>query len=393
MATSTCLLVTACGGSGSGESGSASGPIKIGLIAPLTGTYEQLGKGDLQGVTLAVDAVNAAGGIKGRKVQLVTKDDATQPSQAVTSLYGLSSANVVGFIGTLDSSSASSIAPLAQRLKIPMIAPTSNPVVVDPLKHYVFESVPLPKYQALVNMQYLRDTGIKSVAMAYDSASSSMTPMFKAAATYAKQYGIDVAATYDFQSSTTDFSAMLSKLRSVKAQALMVWGSGNAPVILTKQFAAAGLNKKMQLLMPPTEATSSYVQPAGAAAEGVIMDANDAVLGDKLPQSSPFARQVADFAKAYDTKYGGTPPQFATDGYAAAQVLFAAMKSAKSITRDGIADALNNLSVLTVDGKYDFSSTNHGNVTDPNNLAEVQVKNGQFVATPWETKRFGSLPK
>ncbi|MBX5466088.1 MAG: ABC transporter substrate-binding protein [Firmicutes bacterium] len=405
VAATVTVLAAACGSGASapGKSGSSApastaagggaAPIKIALITPLTGPSAFLGKGDLQGLTLAVDAVNAHGGIDGHPVQLIVKDYGTSSNQAITDLYAVNGQGVLAIMGPVDSAVAEAFAPVANRLQIPVLLPSDDAKVVTPAQPYIFEDVPLPKYWALPLVQWMKYKGIKRFAVAYDTTNPFGVDGVPAMIQDAKAAGIQVVAQYPFQVSTTDFTPMLANLKQTNAQAFSVWGAGPAEVILTKQFAAAGLNKQMQLLMGGTQCLSQYVQPAGPAANGVVLDCNDADLGTQLPNTTPFTQMVLAFAKAYQQKYGGQPPQFAVDAYAGGQLLFAAMKAAHPLTRANVAAALNHLSLLTVDGSYHYTPTQHGSVSDVNNIAVVRIENGQFVPTNFEKQRFAELPR
>jgi branched-chain amino acid transport system substrate-binding protein len=160
-------------------------------------------------------------------------------------------------------------------------------------------------------------------------------------------------------------------------------------VIITKQLAGTGI----QPYMTGAEASSLYVQPAGAAAEGVIMSSSIAVAGDELPDG-PLKTKIDSFVTPWKAANKGVnPPQFAFDGLTGIDLIKAAIEKAGSSEREAIRDALESLDVLMAAGHYKYSPTNHAGLTT-DAVAIVQVKDGKFVATDYSLERFKThLPK
>lgn len=397
------LALAACGSNQGGTSGghqggatggsAASGPIKIGAVLDLTGTYGPLGKDDEAGAKLAVAQINAKGGIDGRKLQLLVEDDKSTESQGVTDAYGLVGKGVVAMLGPADNTVASAVAPIAERDHIPEISLSSDPTVVKPTKKYNFQIPPLPPVFAQVDLEYLKATHIKKLAIMYDTTQNYGTTGNHVTVTNAPKMGINVVGDYPYQASNTDFSAILAKLKGTGAQAFMVWGGGPAPVILAKQFAADGLSHNMKLIMTGANATALFTAPAGAAANGIVMDGNDPLIASQLPASAKFTKKANAVIQAFKSKYGRSPSQFAFDAYTAMQILIAGMQKASPPTSANIDQALNNISVLTVDGGYHYTPQDHGKTSNLNNTASMLWDNGHFLPTPWEKTRFSSLPK
>jgi branched-chain amino acid transport system substrate-binding protein len=163
-------------------------------------------------------------------------------------------------------------------------------------------------------------------------------------------------------------------------------------VILTKTFAGAGLASKMKLVMTPSDATILYTQPAGSAADGVVMAAALGVIAPELPVS-PIKTEIDKLATPFAARYGGQPSEFAADAYSGAELLFAALKQVgPGFSRTAIQAALNHLSLLTPDGKYIYTSPDHSGLS-PADVAIVVVQNGVFHATPWEKTQYSTLPR
>jgi branched-chain amino acid transport system substrate-binding protein len=379
------LVLSACATGGSTPSATTdTSPIKIAMIAPITGPYSPLGAGDKAAAEQMVDAINAAGGVNGRSLDLTVQDDKTDVTQSVTLFNQLAAdKSISAILSSAFVSASTATGPSAQSAKVPMLALGPVSAFADGSNKYAFTGPATTDNYAQQLVKYFSSVGLKKLAIGYtggDVYGETGNAATKAAASKA---GIDVVLDESFDGKATDFTPLITHVKSSGADGFLVWGAGPSPVIITKQFQGAGI----QLYMTGAEATSLYTKPAGAAAEGVIMASAAAVAADALPDG-PFAKTVKDFSDNWKTNNNGVaPPQFAFDGAAGIQLIAAAIKKAKSSDREAIRKALESLSALTVNGRFNYSPTNHGGlITD--DIAIVQVKDGNFVATPYTEQQF-----
>jgi branched-chain amino acid transport system substrate-binding protein len=361
------------------------------MIAPLTGPFAPLGAGDQQGAELAVSQLNQAGGIDGHPVNLIIKDDKTNPTQSIVDFQALQGQGVAAVLGSSVSDSARAVAPKAEQAQIPYISLSPVDQTVNPVQPYVFLVPAVTTTYTTKIMQWLKAQGVTKIAVGYDNTDIYTTNGFHSTSTEAPTYGVKVVDTETFQITTTDFSSIVSHVGSSGAQAFLVWATGPAPVILTKTFAGAGLASKIKLVMTPSDATTLYTQPAGSSANGVVMAAGLGVIGSELP-SSAIKSEIDKLATPFTAKYGGQPSEFAGDAYSGAELLFAALKqAAPGFSHSAIQAALNHLSLLTPDGKYNYTPTDHSGLT-PDDVAMVEVQNGAFQPTAWQKAQYGTLP-
>lgn len=396
LAATAVAVLAGCSSSGTSagsgqQAASATNSIKIGMITSLTGGYAPLGKGDEQGAEIAVSQLNKAGGIDGHKVSLVIEDDKTDPTQAVIDFDSLQGQGVSAILGSPLSDSASAVAPKAEQAHIPYLSLSPVDQTVNPVEPYVF-LVPAttPTYTTRL-MQWLRSEHVTKIAVGYANDNVYATNGYHSTLSAAPGYGIKVVDSEAFQTTTTNFSDTVTHVASSGAQAFLAWVTGAAAVTLTKTFAAAGLGAKMRLVLTTSDATSLYAQPAGAAADGVVMSASPAVIAGSLP-SSPLKTEIEKLAVPFAATYGGQPSEFASDAYSGAEILFAALKkAAPSLSSSAIDAALNNLSVLTPDGEFNYTSGQHSGLS-PADVVMVTVQHGSFQPTLWETTQYGTLP-
>jgi branched-chain amino acid transport system substrate-binding protein len=383
------LLATACNKKTEAPTGvspgaSASGnpkteTIQVGLIASLTGKFSALGTENKKAVELAIEQVNAEGGLLGKQVSLVTRDDQTLPDQSVLAYNDIKSANVIAVIGSVFSNSALATLPLAQRDGIPYLSVTPAEEQVQPIKPYVFVIPALSTAYAERYLEYMQAQKIVKIAVAHDSKGAYAVSGYKAMKGLAPKYGVEIVRDEVFETTTSDFSPLFTHIKGSGAQAFVFWGTGPSGVTVTKQYAES--KSKIPLFMTPSQASKLWLDPVGPAGEGVTVLSAIGVVADQLPDS-PQKQVVAKMAAPFKQKYGYSPPQFAQDGYSACLILFEAIKKAGSTNRDKIRDALENLSVLTPNGQYKYSPNDHSGISRDYISVNV-VRAGAFVPTDW----------
>lgn len=373
------LAVAACGGNGEGTSGSTgSQTIKVGLIVSLTGNYTPLGSEDKKAVELAVEQVNGTGGLLGRKVELITRDDKTAPDQGIVA-YNQIKGQIDALIGPVFSNSALAIEPIAQRDKMPYLSLAPAQEQVEPVKSYVFVTPALSGMYAERYLQYIQAQKIKSIAVAYDSKSAYSVSGHKSMIALAPKYGVKIAVDEAYETTTSDFSPLFTHVRGSDAGALVFWGSGAPGVTAAKQYAASGL--KTPLFLTGSQASKLWLEPMGAAAEGMTVQSAIGVVGDSLPDGDQ-KKVIDQMAAPYQQKNGYPPPQFAQDGYSASLLLFEAIRKAGSTDKAKVQQALEAMDLITPNGRFRYSPTDHSGLS-PDFISVNTVKDGRFVPTDW----------
>jgi branched-chain amino acid transport system substrate-binding protein len=383
-AVSVLMFPAACSNSDPDEPGAT---LKVGLIVSLTGNYAPLGSEDKKAVELAVQQVNDAGGLLGRRVELLVRDDKSQPEQSVLSFNELKGNEVVAVIGSPFSNSALATIPQVDRAKIPYVSLTPADEQIKPIHPYVFVVPATSATYADRILQYYQSQRISKVAVAHDNRSSYANAGVAGMQAKAGQYGITLVAGEQFQTSTTEFSAVINNLKSSGAQALTIWATGAPAVAFAKQYATAGVG--LPLMFTGAQASTLWLKPAGAAAEGVFVASSIAVAGDALP-AGPQKTAIDEMAKPFAAQHGYPPPQFAADGYTGFKLLAAAVKSADSTEAEKIRKAFEGLSLTTPNGTYRYSATDHAGLTADYISINV-VKGGAFQVTDWAKGKLSTV--
>jgi branched-chain amino acid transport system substrate-binding protein len=377
------LVAAGCGD----DTATSTDPIRVGQIVSLTGNYSPLGSENKKSVALAVEKVNRDGGVLGRKLEVVVKDDKSQPDQSVLAFNDLRGDDVAAVIGSPFSNSALATIPSVDRAKIPYLSLTPADEQVNPLHPYVFVVPALASLYAERILQYLKATGVSTVAVAHDTRSSYAVAGFNGMKDKAAKYGVKLAVSEEFQTDATEFGAVFGHVRSSGAKTLVVWATGPPAVALTKQYASAGLD--IPLVMTGAQASKLFLDPVGAAAEGVTVASSIGVVGPDLPDGKQ-KDAISELTTSFEKKYGYPPPQFAQDGYSGVKLLVAAIDKAGSAEPDKIREALEGLTLVTPNGEYKYSKTNHAGL-GPEFIAITTVTQGVFKPTEWASEQLAGL--
>jgi branched-chain amino acid transport system substrate-binding protein len=377
------LVAAGCGD----DTATSNDPIQIGQIVSLTGNYSPLGSENKKSVELAVEKVNHDGGVLGRQLKVTVKDDQSKPDQSVIGFNDLRGDDVAAIIGSPFSNSALATIPSVDRAKIPYLSLTPADEQVKPLHPYVFVVPALSSAYAERILQYFKATGVSTVAVAHDTKSSYAVAGYNGLTDKASKYGVKIAVSEEFQTDATEFSALLGHVRSSNAQALVVWATGAPAVALTKQYASAGLN--IPLVLTGAQASKLFLEPVGAAAEGVTVASSIGVVGPDLPDGKQ-KDAISELTTSFSDKYGYPPPQFAQDGYSAVKLLVAAIEKAGSAEPEKVRDAMEGLTLTTPNGEYKYSKTNHAGL-GPEFISVNTVVDGAFKPTDWSSEQLAGL--
>ncbi len=372
-----------------GGTASSSGPIRIGVVVPLTGPFSPLGTGDKAAIEQEVARINADGGVLGRDLEVTIKDDKTDVPQSVTEYNQMAAdRSYTAILSSSHVGASTAIGPSAETNKIPTIALGPVSAFKDGSNDYAFTCVAIPELYAEAMVDYLEAEGFESIAIGHSSEDPYGQVGNDATVKAAEAAGIDVVVDEPIDLAATDFTALISKVKAAKPDGFLVWAAGPAAVIITKQLAGSGI----PLLMTGAQASHLYVEPSGAEAEGVVMTSSIAVPGRELP-AGPLKDAVDAFANPWLEQNDVYPPQFAFDGAAGIQLLVAAIEKAESADREKVRDALESLDLLTPIGRFQFSEDDHGGI-GKDAIAIVQVKGGELKATPYSLEAFRtSLPE
>jgi branched-chain amino acid transport system substrate-binding protein len=350
-------------------------PVVLGEIEPLGYRF-----GTDLGAAQAVAEVNAAGGVLGgRPLRIELRDDRADPTVAVAQLRELVASGVRAIVGSSYSNSGLAVLDDVERAGVPYLSAGAADAQVNPVRPYVFMTPPTAGVVAEQLLRYLQANGLTRLAVAHDSTSMFSRTGLAEQEAMAAGYGVEFVTRQVFSTETTDFDDLLAAVAASGAHALMVWATGPPPVAITGPFEHAGLG--IPLVMSHGAATHDYLTGAGAAAEGVLVATSLAVAGPALPDS-PVRDAVLRMAGPFTETHGRYPSQFAFDGYGAVHLIAAAIDRAGSDEPRLIQRELTRLTLLTPEGRYRYTPTDHAGLT-VDDVAVTVVRDGAFALTDW----------
>jgi branched-chain amino acid transport system substrate-binding protein len=349
--------------------------VKLGMIVNLTGPYQTLGGYDKKAADQAIQEINNKGGINGRRVDLEIIDDQTKPDQAVTAYQTLVDHGVSAVVGPAFSNSDLAFLPLTDQKKVPVVAVAASDAIVEPVHPYAFITAPTTTLLATNMLKYLKASNLTKIVLAHDTTLAYSDSGTQHMNELKGQYGVTITDE-TYQSTQTDFTPMMQHVKAANPQALLVWGTGAAPVTITKAYAASGL--KIPLIMTAAEGTPLYYKPLGKDAEGVTVQVTLGVIGPSVPSSNPAKKLIDAAASTYSAANNGEyPPQFFWDAYVACQLIFDAIKR-KGDKPSAVKDALESSTLLTPQGQWKYTKTQHWGLP-PESIIMAEVKNATFV--------------
>ena len=356
MAVLMVLAMTACGGEKTPTPNQdETETIRIGGIGPLSGGYANYGFSVKNGAQLAVDEINAAGGINGKQVELSFQDSQADPESAVNAYGKLMDWGMQVSLGGVLSGETASIVAAAREDNVMLITPSGSADKCIDGNSRAFRVCFYDSFQGAAAAQYIKNNNmVDTVGILYQSDIDYSVGLYNAFVEECGKSGITIAETQTFTDATkTDFSTQINAL----------------------------VNSGVKLVFIPfyaEEASTFLTQARGKFADDVYFfgaDGLDGILG-KVEQDptiannvlmlTPFAaddpaENVQAFVKAYQAAYNATPDQFAADAYDAVYVIKAAVEKAGTTDGDAMAAAMASLEVTGVTGTMTWNADGNTN--------------------------------
>lgn len=335
-ATSVALFgVAGCKGSSAGTGSGLSGgqtEIVLGHYASMTGSTAHFGQDTDKAIRMAVDEANAAGGVLGKKIKVVTLDtrgDSAEAANAVTRLIDVEKSTAI--LGEVASSLSLAGGRVAQRRKIPMVSPSSTNPKVTEVGDYIFRVCFLDPFQGKAMAKFAKETlKVERVAILKDIKNDYSIGLADAFKESFEKMGGKIIAEQSYGQGDTDFSAQVTAIKNTEAQAIFV--PGYYAEVGSIARTAERLGVKLPLLGGDGWDAPDLFKIGGDAINGSYFS-NHFAPDAATPKAQKF---VADFK----TKYGMEPTGLGALGYDAAAVLVDAIKRAGKTDTDAIRAAI-----------------------------------------------------
>ena len=374
MACMMALSLVACGnktndngGSGDSADGAGTETIKLGVVGPLTGGYANYGLSVQHGAQLAVDEINAAGGVNGKQLELSAQDSQGDPESAVAAYGKLMDWGMNVFLGGVLSGETASVVAAAKTDDMFIMETTGSADKCIDGNDKAFRICFYDSYQGTAAADYLKDNALADeVGVFYQSDNDYSAGLYNAFVAECEKTGVTIKETQTFTTATnTDFSTQVNALVN-----------SGVKVVFIPIYAE--------------EASTFLTQAKGKFAEDVYFfgaDGLDGILGkvsqdvtiaDNVLMMTPFAADsaaanVQAFVSAYQANYNATPDQFAADAYDAVYVVKAAVEAAGGSTSGAeLAAVMTSLTVEGVTGTMTWNADGNTNKA----ASAILYKNG-----------------
>ncbi len=346
---------------------------KIGMSAGLTGYAATVDRAWRDGVDLAIAAVNAKGGIMGRKAQLVVEDNRSEPQEAVTAYRKMISSDKVDvFASGCVSAGNFAAAPLVVRAEIPMVLCSILPQQPDQVK-WAFTTIPPPRFEVETRLDYIKNkTAIKKIGVLHDP-SPYANAQSAAAEKEASSYGLEIVGNEQYNTADADLSVQIQKMYAAGARAILKIGLGGTTLTAAKDIKQLGLD---MILLTSLEDIAVFRPVADVLGDKFFFVASPAQVYDSLPAGA-LKTEIAKFLQPWRAKYGDRDPNWAGRGWDAISLIAAAVEKGKSFDGPKVRDALEGIDGFQgTTGIYHFSASNHQGITE-NPLLLATIVNGQ----------------
>ncbi|HEY8186159.1 MAG TPA: ABC transporter substrate-binding protein [Pyrinomonadaceae bacterium] len=328
----TLLFALACERKGGPGAGGNSGPIVVGYYGDLSGRTSNFGQSTKNGVEMAADEINKAGGIDGRQITILSEDDEGRPEKAATVATKLINQDrVIALLGEVASGNSLAAAPKAQAARVPMISPSSTNPAVTQVGDYIFRVCFIDPFQGDVMAKFAANTlKAKKAAIMLDfnsPYSRGLTEFFEASF---KKLGGEIVDKQSYTQGDRDYKGQLTAIRSKNPDVIYVPGYYGEVGVIAKQ--AKQLDIKSPLLGGDGWDSTQLWDLGGDALNGDYIS-NHYSVDDPSPAIQKF---VAD----YKARYGNVPDALAALGYDAMKVLADSIKRAGTTEEPKLRDAI-----------------------------------------------------
>ena len=390
MLSAIALIASACGGGAATTVAPQEGaPYLVGAFFSTTGPVSSLGQPEADTVTLVVEQINAAGGVKGpdglmHQLEVKMYDDQSDATKAVEVVKKLIEEDKAPVI-ICGSGSPASIAAIetVTTAKVPFISVASSSKIVNAAdgtqNQWVFKTPQQNLPVAQVQMDWIKAHGVTKVAsLGVNNAFGADSMAALQAVT--GEAGVEIVYEGTFEPGSTDFSAQLTSIAGTDAQALIVHATPGEGAPLTVQFRDLGL--EIPILHNHGIGNKAFIDTAKEAAEGVLFPIGKLLVADQLPDSDPQKATLLQYQKDYSAKYAKPPSTFgghAWDGVMMVKAAFEAVGPDSAAIRDYLESKITNF--VGISGVFNISKADHTGIGKAS-LVLVEIVNGgwQYVA-------------
>jgi branched-chain amino acid transport system substrate-binding protein len=323
-----------------------SGTYTIGAVFPLSGAVAFYGNESRDGALLAIEQINAAGGLLGKKLALLSEDDEGDAAKAVNALTKLTTRDKVSIVfGSSTSGPTQAMTALAQTNKVILISPSATNINVTKTGDFIFRACFIDPFQGVVGADFAYGTlGSRRAAVLYDAGADYNTGLAESFRNQFRANGGQVVADEAYQTGDVDFNAQITRIRAANPDVVYLPNYYNDVSLQAKQLRDQGVNCALV---------------GGDGWDSLTDNAGDEILNGFW--SSGFAADTTDpkgvaFVKAFQARFNRPASQFSALGYDTAMLVIDGIKAAGSFDSTAVKNAMAKLSGSYVTGNIRFDA-------------------------------------
>ncbi len=354
----------------------AADTIKVGTFLSVTGPASFLGDPELKTLQMYIKAINDFGGIDGKKIELIHYDTGGKAKEAVKFTKRLIQKDKVDVI-VGGSTSGSSIAamPLVEKAQVPFISLAGSVKIIDPVNKWVFKTPHTDRMAASKIFTDMQKRGIKKIALICGSGGFDKSGRAQSLE-LAPQYGLTVVADETYGAKDTDMTTQLTKIRDTDAEAILNFGFGSGPAIVTKNVRQLGIT--LPLYQSHGVASKKFIELAGDAAEGVRLPAAALLVAESLSDDDEQKKVLMDYKNRFQAEHGPVST-FGGHAYDGLYIALEAIDRANSTDPEKVRDEIEKTThFVGTGGVFNMSPSDHmGLGLDAFKMLEI--KNGDWT--------------
>ncbi|MEM5786105.1 MAG: ABC transporter substrate-binding protein, partial [Syntrophobacteraceae bacterium] len=285
---------------------------KIGGIFSITGSSSFLGDPEKKSMEMAVESINAKGGIDGHMLEPVIYDDEGDPTKAVLAANKLISKDgVIAIVGPSLTPTTLAIVPVVEKAGVPLISCAAGIKITEPVKPLVYKTAQNDALAVAAIYRHIvaaniKKIGIITVENAYGESGKEQLAL------QAPKMGLQIVQAETYGAKDTDMTAQLAKIRAAQPEAVICWGTNPGPAVIAKN--AVQMNIKIPLYQSHGGASPKFIELAEAAADGNLLPTGKILIADQLPEGDPQKQVLKSYISEFEKRY--SMPVSGFGGYA-----------------------------------------------------------------------------
>ncbi|MGM9925893.1 MAG: ABC transporter substrate-binding protein [Bacillus sp. (in: firmicutes)] len=363
------------------EAEANSDTIKIAGIFSSSGGAAPLGEPELETLQMLVEEQNAAGGIGGKKIELITYDDKSDQNEAVLAMKkAVTQDKVKVVIGGTISGNSLAMLPLAEQNKVPYISVAASKQIHQgedgKAREWVYKTPQDDSHAVEKLLSYLQEQDLSKVAW-LNVANSFGTGAHEEFEKMAKDFGIEAVIEDEFEATVKDAKPVLTRVKKAKPQAIIVWGTVQESAVVVKNIRELAID--LPVLASHGVASSQFLDLTGEAGTGVIFPAGKLLIAEHLSDSNPQKEILLEYKEQYTAKYNKPISTFGAHAWDAFYMVVKAVEAGNNDSvaiRDYLEKDMGEFVGLT--GVFNIDKDNHNGLT-ADSFSMVKIADGKWA--------------